>query len=294
MMLKHHRDLQSLTYLALQPLFVAYLWCVEFNIFVYAVVLFLTLGVGVIHHNHAHLAMWRSKRLNRATDLWLTALQGHPTYVFYATHNENHHRYAHGALDEARTYRFAGDTNHLWGYLIHPFFAVWALYPVFLQWLKRSVRRKNRLWEFASAQYALVLSVWVLLAFIDVEKWFWFILVSQLHGLHWLLATNYLQHAHADGHSEIHFARNFEGWVNALLFNIGLHTAHHRHPRAHWSQLSALHETKYRAIVHPSLNAGGLLPYMMQTYILSLFFKRFRSRSLMSHGNSEKHHADTI
>ena len=29
--------------------------------------------------------------------------------------------------------------------------------------------------------------------------------------------------------------------VNPLLFNIGLHTAHHEHPRAHWSQLPALH-----------------------------------------------------
>jgi hypothetical protein len=48
-------------------------------------------------------------------------------------------------LDEARTYHFGGDTKHVWGYLLHPLFAVWALYPVFAKWLKRSVQRRNRL-----------------------------------------------------------------------------------------------------------------------------------------------------
>jgi fatty acid desaturase len=202
--------------------------------------------------------------------------------VFYATHNDNHHRFAHGPLDEARTYRFGGDTNHLWGYFLHPLFAVWALYPVFAKWLKRSVQHRNRLWQYACLQYAVVLTLWAILAYMDIEKWFWFVLVPQLHGLHWLLATNYLQHAHADGHSNINFARNFEGWLNPLLFNIGLHTAHHKHPRSHWSELSALH-AQYRSTVHPVLNAGGLISYMVRTYGLSLFVQRFRSQTLMTH-----------
>ncbi len=292
-MLKHWRDLHSLGYLVLQSALLVYLWGTGFNALVYALVLFLTLGVGVIHHNHAHLTMWRSKRLNRMTDIWLTALQGHPTYVFYATHNDNHHRYAHGSLDAARTYRFGGDTNHLWGYLMHPIQAAWALYPIFVQWFKRSIKSGNSLWQYAALQYTVVLCVWLVLAVIDVEKWFWFVLLPQLHGLHWLLATNYLQHAHADGCSKINFARNFEGWLNPLLFNIGLHTAHHRHPRVHWSQLPALHE-QYRTQIHPSLNAGGLLAYMGRTYLASLFFKRFRSHTLMNHHDTKTHHANTI
>jgi hypothetical protein len=31
----------------------------------YAIELFLTLGVGVIHHNHTHLRMWRGRWTNR-------------------------------------------------------------------------------------------------------------------------------------------------------------------------------------------------------------------------------------
>jgi len=36
-------------------------------------------------------------------------------------------------------------------------------------------------------------------------------------------------------------SRNFTGAVNVLCFNIGLHTAHHMEPGAHWSNLSAVH-----------------------------------------------------
>lgn len=281
-MLRHIRDLHSLAYLVLQPLLVGYLWCVDFHWFAYGVLLFLTLGVGVIHHNHAHRVMWTNKVLNRFTDNYLALMQGHPTFVFYATHNDNHHRYAHGALDAARTYRFGGDTNHLWGYLTHPFKAGWALYPLFFTWLKRSYAQENKLWLYASLQYVCVLSLWGFLAYIDFNKWFFLVLLPQLHGLHWLLATNYLQHAHADGHSKINFARNFEGWLNPLLFNIGLHTAHHLHAKAHWSELPRLHR-RYRDQVHPQLCVGGLLPYMFKTYILSLVYPRFKSQTLMTH-----------
>ena len=91
-----------------------------------------------------------------------------------------------------------------------------------------------------------------------------FVIVPQLHGLHWLLATNYLQHAHADGGpgrgAALSYARNFEGLLNPLLFNIGLHTAHHEHSRAHWAELTELHYGRYRDQVPAALNEGGLVP----------------------------------
>ena len=39
-----------------------------------------------------HLRMWRGRWANRATDFWITLLQGHPTFVFYPAHVANHHR----------------------------------------------------------------------------------------------------------------------------------------------------------------------------------------------------------
>lgn len=281
-MLRNWRDLQSLVYLLVQPALVLWQWQHGLSWPLYGLQLFLTLGIGVIHHNHAHLPMWHSKRLNRLSDIWLSVLQGHPTFVFHVAHNANHHRYHHGPRDVARTYRFGGDSNHLLGYLLHPLQAIGVLYPLFLRWLMRLRRHHPGAWRYCLQQYAAVLLSWTVLAWLDWRLWLLLVLIPQLHGLHWLLATNYLQHAHADGHSRLDFARNFNGALNPLLFNIGLHTAHHLHPRVHWSQLPALH-AHYRPRLDPRLQAGGLVPYMFKTYLLSLVWPRLRSRTLMRH-----------
>ena len=100
--LRNRRDWQSVAYLAAQPALAAWQWVHGLSWPLYGLMLFLTLGVGVIHHNHAHRRLWRGRRANRATDFWLTLLQGHPTFVFHAAHNANHHRYVHGPRDAAR------------------------------------------------------------------------------------------------------------------------------------------------------------------------------------------------
>lgn len=283
--MRNWRDWQSLFYLLLLPVLVIWQCNFGFNGWLYFVVLFLSLGVGVIHHNHAHLRMWRSKRLNRFTDLWICLLQGHPTFVFYPAHVANHHRFRHGERDLTRTYGISfpgvrGDTNHLLGYLLHPFLVIPVLYPLFIEWMRRMFVHRRAYFYYAVLQYLIVLGSWLVLAVIDWKNWVMLVLIPQLHGLHWLLATNYLQHAHADGSGEgLNFARNFYGWVNPLLFNIGLHTAHHQHPRAHWAELPALQE-KYRPLISPCLNERGLLRYMWRTYCLGLLHPRWRSRSL--------------
>jgi fatty acid desaturase len=298
--LRNGRDWQSLAYLVALPALAAWQWANGFSVVLYALMLFLTLGIGVIHHNHVHLRMWRGRRMNRLTDFWITLLQGHPTFVFWPAHVANHHRHRHGPKDVARTYRFGGDTNHLRGYLLHPFQAVWVLVPVFVAWLARLRLHRRGAWRYCVAQYALWLASWVVLLAIDWRKALLFVIVPQLHGLHWLLATNYLQHAHADGRkapsqplaaheeapgdtrgSQLNYARNFEGLVNPLLFNIGLHTAHHENPHVHWSELTHLHRTRYRAQVAPVLNEGGLVAYMVRVFVLGSVWPRFRSRPLM-------------
>lgn len=296
--LRHARDWQSLAYLAALPLLAAGQWVWGWHPLAYAAMLFLTLGVGVIHHNHAHRRMWRGRRANRATDFWLTLLQGHPTFVFWPAHVANHHRHRHGPLDAARTYRFArGDTNDLAGYLLHPFQAVAVLYPLFLRWLAGLHRRRPGAFAYCMAQYAAWLGSWSVLLVLDWQRALLLVIVPQLHGLHWLLATNYLQHAHADGRpgpapgtpgatagtagTALNYARNFEGWVNPLLFNIGLHTAHHEHPHVHWSELGRLHRTHYRQRVDARLAERGLLPYMARVFVLGAVWPRWRSRPMM-------------
>lgn len=284
------RDLQSLAYLLALPGLVAWQWHTGFSWWFYPLLLFLTLGISVIHHNHAHLRIWKSKTLNRATDLWIALLQGHPGFVFYTAHIANHHRYNHGALDEARTYRFTtpganGDSNHLLGYLLHPLQAVWVLYPLFVRNLRHLAARHRGYFAYCMLQYALVLGSWAALAWLDWRKWLVLVLLPQLHGLHWLLATNYLQHAHAQGQSapgtprHYRYARNFYGALNPLLFNIGLHTAHHERPRAHWSTLPQW-DAHFRPNVPECLREPSLLGYMLRVYGLGLVSPRWRTQSL--------------
>ena len=292
--LRHWRDVQSLAYLVALPALVAWQWHNGFVWWLYAALLFLTLGIGVIHHNHTHLRMWRGRWTNRLTDYALTVLQGHPTFVFWPAHVGNHHRFRHGPQDLARTYQpaFGGDTNHLWGYLVHPLQAAWVLYPLFVRWLLRLRLSAPGAFRYCMGQYVLWLGSWTFFLVLDWQKALLFVIVPQLHGLHWLLATNYLQHAHADGrplsraqrhspHTTLNYARNFQGWVNPLLFNIGLHTAHHEHPQAHWSDLQRLHREHYQHRVAPALNEAGLLPYMGRVFVLGLVWPKARTQSLL-------------
>ncbi len=280
------RDAQSLAYLLVVPMLGCWMWHHGWQPLLYGSMLVLWIGVGVIHHHHAHVPMWHQRSLNRVTDAWIAMLQGHPTYAFVATHNANHHRFRHGPDDWARTYRFrGGDTNHLFGYALHPFQAGWVLYPHFLRHLLRLRGPRVGMRRWAMMQYALVLSVWLLVAWLDWRKAIVYVLLPQFIAMHCLLAANYLQHAHADGHSRWNYARNFVGVMNHLYFNIGFHTAHHEHPRAHWSSLPRLHAA-LRDRVHPSLNEPSLVRYLVRVMLLAPFSARHRSHSLMMHARA--------
>lgn len=286
--LRNGRDWQSILYLLAFPALIVWQWRNGFSLPLYALLLFLTLGVGVIHHNHTHLRMWHGRWANRMTDFFITLCQGHPACVFWPTHVANHHRYKHGDRDIARTYRFGGDTNTLAGYVLHPFQAAGVLYPGIFNWLGRLRRHRPGVWRYCLRQYTAWLGLWLVVLLIDGQKGLLYVIIPQLHGLHWLLVTNYLQHAHADGrhdsrhgHPQYNYARNFEGLVNPLLFNIGLHTAHHEHPRVHWSALTSLHRQHYRHQVAASLNERGLAPYMFRVFVLGTFWPRYRSTPMM-------------
>jgi fatty acid desaturase len=282
MSLRELRDLQSLAYLVVAPALALWQWRHGFDGPLYTLMLLLWIGVGVIHHHHAHRPMWRARTLNRATDLWLALLQGHPTYAFAATHNANHHRHRHGPRDWARTYCFrGGDSNHAWGYLLHPFQAAGALYPHFLAHLARMRRHRPGVWRWALLQYALVAAAWLAALAADWRGALLYLALPQFVALHTLLGANYFQHAHADGCSRWNYARNFTGAVNWLYFNIGFHTAHHEHPREHWSRMPALH-CALRAHVHPALEERSFALYLLRVMALGALWPRWRSRSLMT------------
>lgn len=280
--LRHVRDLQCLAYMGAVPALALWQWQHGFAALLYGPMLVMWIGIGVIHHHHAHRPMWRGRALNRATDLALAVLQGHPTYAFAATHNANHHRYRHGPGDWARTYRFArGDTNDLAGWLLHPLQAAAVLYPHFIDHLTRQRRHRPGVWRWALLQYALVGATWLVALAADWRNALLYVLLPQAVAMHMLLGANYFQHAHADPRSRWNYARNFTGAVNRVYFNIGLHTAHHEHPREHWSTMPALHRT-LRPRVDPALEERSFLRYVLRTLLLAPLVPRWRSRSLMT------------
>jgi fatty acid desaturase len=278
--LKHWRDLHSLAYLAGTPALAAWQWRFGWSPVLYAVMLVMWVGVGVIHHHHAHVPMWRWRWLNEATNVWISVLQGHPTFVFHPAHNANHHRHRHGPKDVARTYRFrGGDTNTLLGYLAHPFQAAGVLFPLLWRYLRKLRVRCPAQFLAALTQFTVLAGGWGLLIWLSPTQALIYVLIPQALALHWLLGANYLQHAHADGNSRWNYARNFEGGVNWLYFNIGLHTAHHEQPGMHWSRLPALH-AQLREHIDPALIEPSLLRYMGRVFFGSLLHASWRSASL--------------
>ena len=278
-------DLQALAYLAAYIGLFIYLWVSGFAWWAYLSLLFFVVGVQVIHHNHVHLGIWHSKILNRLTSLLISVTTAVPTAMMYGGHIKNHHTHQHGPEDHTRTYRFGGDHNHLLGYLLHPFQAFAVLIPIFWDDYKKGWANGSRFTKDMSLQVALIFLLWVVLASFDWQKFLLLVLAPQLIGLHWLLGSNYFQHAHCDDASDVNYARNFTGAVNWIWFNIGFHTAHHDHPRVHWSELRKVHAESCQD-VHPSLNCPSFVVYVVKTLILGSFVPAFRSKSLRATGGA--------
>ena len=215
------------------------------------------------------------------TNLLISISTAVPSAMIYGGHLRNHHVHQHGPEDHTRTYRFGGDHNHLWGYLLHPFQAWSVLMPKFFTALVEEWPRRTRFARDLLLQTCLIGASWVLLLAIDWQKFFLLVLLPQAVGLHWLLGSNYFQHAHCDDDSESNYARNFTGLVNVFWLNIGFHTAHHDHPRAHWSTLRKLHEENEHNI-DPSLCCKSFLGYVFRVFFLGSFARSFRTASLRS------------
>ena len=85
---------------------------------------------------------------------------------------------------------------------------------------------------------------------------------------------NYEQHVHADPWSRHNHSRSWNGRLfNFMLFNNGLHAAHHENPALHWSELRQLHEVLAPSI-DPRLLHHGMTWYFVQQYLVAVFVPR--------------------
>ena len=272
-------DILSLAYLLTYITTMAVQWMYGVSGILYSICLFSVIAVQIVHHNHVHLGIWHSKRLNRWTNLLISISSAIPSAMIYNSHLRNHHVHQHGPEDVTRTYRFGGDHNHLLGYLLHPFQAWSVLIPKFFREFREEWPKRTRFANDLLTQVALVGVSWTVLCLLDWRKFLVVVAVPQAFGLHWLLGSNYFQHAHCDDESEVNYARNFTGAVNYFWLNIGFHTAHHDHPRAHWSTLRKIHREQC-GDTNPRLCHNSFVLYVVKTFFLAPFLPSYRSRTL--------------
>lgn len=278
-MLRHEADRRTLLYMAAATgVFVAQWTAPGLQPLLFAASLVLAFAVSVMHHNHQHVPLWRARWLNHATDLWFTLFQGHPGFAFAPAHVGGHHVHPNTLDDTTRTWRWH-DGNSLLGFVAHPVQFAYAVGPLLGRHLVQLWRSEPRRFALVGLHYAVLVGAVGLALWADWARAVLFVLVPQAVALFFLLGANYLQHAHADDLSRWNHSRNFLGWVNPLFFNIGLHTAHHEHGDAHWSELPRLH-ARIAPRLDPRLVEPGLAAYLLRVFVAAPFVPALRSRSL--------------
>ncbi|WP_425436079.1 fatty acid desaturase family protein [Noviherbaspirillum humi] len=240
----------------------------------------MSVGVCCISHNHAHLPIWRPAWANRLTDLVICLLQGQPAYLFQPAHIASHHRYNQGYRDITRVAQYSTG-NNLLGYLVFPFQVLGALNELKRSYLRTLWLHDRRRVCWIALQHLLLFVLWAVAFSLDAWRALVYVVVPQFVALHFLLASNYLQHAHAAPSSRYNHSRNFVGPINLFWFNVGYHTAHHEDDRLHWTALPAAH-AKISGSIDPRLMEPSLVVYVLRTLCLGVVLSRFRSRQMPS------------
>lgn len=247
-------------------------WAPELSLWLLPASLYLAYCAGVLTHNHNHTPVFSSRRANTAYSMWLSVLYGFPTFSWIPTHNRNHHRYANGEGDRARTEEHA-PRPALLAALTYPFFCSRRQASLVAGYVLERLRGQRGgaasvLLQCGAVVGAHAGAALIAMAYHGTRRG----LLVYLFGLGlpaafapWsMMFTNYLQHAGCDPSSRDNHSRNFvSGWVNWWVFDAGYHTVHHEQPGAHWSRLRVLHAAR-AARIHPSLNQHSIVLFCLQ------------------------------
>ncbi len=279
-MLRYSADRRTLLYLVGMTALLAWQWSLNtIQPALYVLHLFLSIAMTVISHNHNHLPMWRSKKLNAITDYWLTLLYGFPAFAWIPTHNLNHHRYTNREGDYTITYRLS-ERNNLFTLLSYPAIStVYQQKPTRLFLATMWHTNRLRFFRYIGQYITLVIYVGVLL-WLDWRKALYLVIIPHQVALFTVLTFNYLQHVGTDEESRYNHSRNIVGpLMNLLLFNNGYHTVHHDNPSTHWSELPSAH-AQVADRIHPQLNERSFWWLVLRTYFLAPLIPRLRQASM--------------
>lgn len=278
-MLRYKADIKTLIYMALTTALLILQWTtIGVHPVTYAVYCFLSVAVAVITHNHNHVRIWKSDFMNTLQDWWLTVFYGFPVFAWIPTHNKNHHKMNNRIGDYTITYRFS-EKNNLVTLLTYPSISGYYQQKAIKDYLRDQYNNKKKRFFLSVAQYG-VLVLWVGAALLlDWKKAILFVIIPQQISLFSVLIFNYVQHVHANEESEWNHSRNFTGFLNFMLFNNGLHTAHHEIAGLHWSQVPAEHK-KIENLIDDSLKERSFWWYIFRNYVMGLFNRKYKTDSM--------------
>ncbi len=244
---------------------------------------YLAMCAGVMAHNHNHCPTFKSRKANTVFGCWLSVFYGYPTFGWIPTHNLNHHKLVNKAGDATITWRFTNRHNL---FIASTYFFVSAYYqsePI-KAYIRKARRNNPSLFRQILLQYAIwggahvvliALAIGLLGLGVGLKAWIWAFGLPAFFALWTMMFFNYIQHVHTDPWSAHNHSRSFTGTlINFLMFNNGLHTAHHEHAGAHWSTLPGLH-AKIANEIDPALRPRSFWWFCARSYVLALVMPRF-------------------
>lgn len=249
---------------------------------------YFALACGVIAHNHNHCPTFKAKRANDWFGNWISIFYGYPTFAWIPTHNLNHHRYVNKPGDATITWRYT-NRHTFWVALTYFFVSSWFQSDPIKQFISKAKAKHPDLHRRIVAQYVLVygthasllgLAVWLHGLQTGALTWLFACGIPGFFALWTIMLFNYEQHVHTDPWSKHDHSRNFVSpTLNFLLFNNGLHGAHHENPGTHWSKLPEVHE-RLAPEVHPDLLQTSVWWYWFKQYALAPLFPGLGSKQL--------------
>jgi len=243
------------------------------------------LACGVIAHNHNHCPTFSKKLINQIFANWISIFYGYPTFAWIPTHNLNHHKFVNRVGDATITWRHTNEHVVLVA-ITYPFVSsYWQQYPTkaFISKARASNPKLFRTivvqWVCFVGAHLGLLSLAIALHGLGrgVLSWTLACFVPAVFALWTIMVFNYEMHVHTDPWSAHNHSRSWDGKiVNFLLFNNGLHGAHHENPGTHWSELWSAHD-KIAPLIDPRLVERNVVWYFFRMYVLGTLSTRFRS-----------------
>lgn len=228
---------------------------------------FMSFTAAVIVHNTIHAPMFHKKSHNKWFQFVLSLAYGYSVSAYVPGHNFSHHKETQSAKDNMRTSK----VRFKW-HVLNQLFFFFIVTPDLIKAEKNFVAKmKNEKREWYKqwrAEMILVNVIRIGLLFVNLPAALLFIWGPHLYAAWGIVSTNVWQHDGCDIDHKYNHSRSFHGGLlNFFLFNNGYHGAHHDRPSLHWSLLPAYHEKNIAPYIHPNLDQGSMIKYLITAYI---------------------------